>query len=47
MSPVQSSIVRYGNSRRFNTSSAFAVNDSSSSNDWSAVANFTSSTLSN
>ena len=35
MSPVHSSIVRYGSSRRFSTSSAFAVSDSSSSKDCS------------
>ena len=37
MSPVHSSIVRYGSSSRFSTSSAFAVSDSSSSYDCSGV----------
>ena len=47
MSPVHSSIVRYGSSSRLRTSSAFAVSASSSSYDCSGVVNFTSSTLSN
>src|SRR4029078_13365029 len=47
VSHVQSTMVRYGNSRRFKIDSAFSVSDSSSSQDCSGVVIFTSSTLSN